>query len=100
MPSGSGRESCPSAATTKTGASDISVVPPQNQLSPFDPQLAVFHTIGTLNCVDPLGGTPFSMAVARHAHAYVVFNSGSLFEVSTLDASCTATGFVPDQLAF
>ena len=88
------------ADCVQTGASDIYVVTSQNQLFSFDPQLAVFHTIGNLNCVDPLGGTPFSMAVARHGHAYVVFNSGSLFEVSTLDASCTATGFVPDQLAF
>jgi hypothetical protein len=84
----------------ETGVSDIYVVTSQNQLFAFDPQTAVFNTIGDLNCVDPLGGNPFSMAVARHDYAYVVFDSGSLFRVSTADASCTPTGYVPDQLGF
>jgi len=84
----------------ETGVSDIYVVTSQNQLFRFDPQIAVFTTIGNLDCKDPLGGTPFSMAVARHDHAYVVFDTGSLFEVSTADASCTPTGYVPDQVGF
>ncbi len=76
------------------------MVTSQNQLFSFDPHIAMFTTIGDLSCDDPLGGTPFSMAVARHDHAYVVFDSGSLFDVSTLDASCTPTGYVTDQLGF
>jgi hypothetical protein len=43
---------------------------------------------------------PFSMAVDRQGVAYVVFGDGELFRVSTLTASCKATGFVAEQNGF
>ncbi len=46
------------------------------------------------------GATPYSMAVDRGGTAYVVFSDGELFTVSTVDASCHKTKFVPDQHGF
>jgi hypothetical protein len=37
------------------------------------------------------------MAVDRSGTAWVLYNDGKLYQASTVDASCTATAFVPDQ---
>jgi hypothetical protein len=90
------REDCAEA-----GLESIYVVTSQNELFSFDPQAGAFSPIGMLDCVDPTGSLPFSMAVDRHGHAYVVFNpSGNLFEVDTATAKCHPTGFVPGQNGF
>jgi len=87
------------------GADIIYVVDESYRLWSFDPELLPgdpFALIGNLDC--PAGnalpgwpvpgpGTPFSMSVDRQARAWVLYNSGELFFVSTLDASCTASSF-------
>jgi len=86
---------CPDAGSTL-----VYLITQQNVLMSFDPPTLSFRMIGTINCPDPLGGTPFSMAVSRSGVAYVVFTSGNLFRVSTLTAACVATAFVPGATAF
>ncbi len=95
------------------GAELIYVVDIDNNLYSFDPQLLPgdpFHLIGQLNCpagspypaFDPSGGpaTPFSMSVDRTATAWVLYDSGEIFHVSTTDASCQASGFTKGQSGF
>jgi hypothetical protein len=61
----------------------------------------VFTKIGTLACNAP-GQTPNSMAVARDGTAWVNYvsadgASGSIFNVSTVDASCQSTNVTLQQ---
>ncbi len=69
----------------------------------FDPNIpgtAAYKLVGPLSCPSQLGG-PQSMAVDRSGTAFVFYDSGELFRVSTLDASCTATPYVhPVQSGF
>ncbi|NOU31677.1 MAG: hypothetical protein HOO96_27565 [Polyangiaceae bacterium] len=82
---------CPDASTTF-----IYTVTTQNELLAFNPPAGSFKSIGTLVC--PAGGaTPFSMAVDRRGVAYVLYNDGNLFKVSTLTGACIPTGFRPFQ---
>lgn len=57
--------------------------------------------IATLNCpVDPAAdppSTPFSMAVRRDAHAYVLYQDHAIYDVDTRDGTCVATSYVADQ---
>jgi hypothetical protein len=80
----------------EAGITYIYVITAQNTLLRFDPPSATFATIGPINCKDPT--SPFSMGVDRQGIAWVVFQSGHLYRVSTLTASCEATPFVPGQL--
>lgn len=87
------------------GTELIYVVDDSSNFLSFDPTKLVpggspFTQIGTLNCPagTPLGGgignaTPFSMSVDRNGTAWVLYNSGEIFHVSTQDASCQATGW-------
>jgi len=87
---------CPDAATTF-----IYVVTSSNVLASFDPPTATFTNIGTLRCpTEVSGAVPFSMAVDRTGVAYVLYDSGELFRVSTATASCRATAFVPNHTGF
>lgn len=80
------------------GAEDTSiyVVTDQAQLLRFDPRAADFTSIGILDC--PVTGTgiaaPFSMAVDHQGTAYVVYDDGELFAVSTATASCVPMSHV------
>lgn len=76
----------------------IYLVDSGNALLRFEPDSDTLTRIGTLAC--PTGGTPFSMAVDRTATAYVLHNDHRIFQVSTADASCTTTAYVPDQMGF
>jgi hypothetical protein len=89
----------------------IYVIDDQGTLHSFDPSLLpssnAFKTVGTPNCAwgsDPtipmLGAGPNSMAIDRNAVAWVCDNAGSLFKVSTSDASCTPTSFQAGQQGF
>ena len=73
------------------------------ELYSFDPNIpgtAAYKLVGPLSCPSELGG-PQSMAVDRDGTAFVFYDSGELFRVSTLDASCTATPYVhPAQGGF
>lgn len=73
----------------------------------YDPSKNSFFLVGKLEC--PTTGSPFSMGVSRTGTAYVVYRPaglpgsnppGQLFAVSTADASCAQTPFVPGQLGF
>jgi hypothetical protein len=82
------------------GATLVYLITADSQLMSFDPPTTTFHAIGTIACPDPQGTSPFSMAVSRSGVAYVVYESGYLFRVSTLTAACEATSFVPDDAVF
>jgi hypothetical protein len=89
-------------------ASDTLVyaVTTSNTLLRFDPPSGTFTQIGTINCPDPFGRNPFSMAVDRFGIAYVLYadyqstTPGSIFRVSLATASCEASTFVPGQDGF
>ena len=83
---------CPDAGSTL-----IYLITSQHVLVSFYPPTATFTTIGTIQCPDPTGTDPFSMAVNRAGIAYVVFASGHLYRVSTRTAVCVPTTFVPGQ---
>jgi hypothetical protein len=87
------RRDCQDAASTL-----IYAVGNGNELYSFYPPDQAFKLIGTLAC--PTDATPFSMAVDRRGVAYVLYNNGELFRVSTLNASCTPTRYVPGQEGF
>jgi len=91
-------------------ARQIYVVTNENELMRFEPaqDANTFTSIGRLNCpagrewpargTDP--ATPYSMSVGRDGYAWVLYTSGELFRVSTTDASCTPTTFVPGRAGF
>jgi hypothetical protein len=90
--------SCADAGTTF-----IYVLTSQLDLFAFYPPNASFTLVGKINCpdMDPNGQSqPFSMAVDRKGSALAVYFDGRLFEVSTKDASCKATPFLPGQQGF
>lgn len=81
----------------EAGITYIYLISSENELLRFYPPSLNFRKIGTINCPTTTpGDTPFSMAVDRSGIAYVLFQSGDLFRVSTLTASCKATPFVSD----
>jgi hypothetical protein len=73
----------------------VYVLSAENDLYSFDPPNKKFTKIGALGCKTSL--TPNSMAVSRDAVAWVNYidqttgTTGSVFNVSTKDASCTTT---------
>jgi len=78
------------------GVKLIYVVDTANDFISFDPRKLPgdpFHVIGKLRCAH--AGSPFSMSVDRHGMAWVLYDDGSLFEVSIDDAHCTPTAFAP-----
>ncbi len=89
---------CPDA-----GATLVYVVGESNVLYSFYPPTAAFTQLGILACPttlpSPQGGpaTPFSMAVDKKGTAFVVFDSGELFQVSTRTAACVSTPYAPNQ---
>jgi hypothetical protein len=66
----------------------------------FKPDTLTFTPIGTLDCPAQFGATPFSMGVDRTPTAWVLYNSGELFEVNIDDASCQPTSFAPGQKGY
>jgi hypothetical protein len=91
------------------GCSDASklvyVISRDSDLYSFEPGSFTFTHIGTISCPseDPTSAFPafpFSMAVDRGGTAWVLFSDGNLLKVSTKDASCTSTSFVPNQAGF
>jgi hypothetical protein len=80
------------------GATEIYLVTAQNELLSFYPPTATFTDIGMLDC--PSMSNPNSMGVDRTGTAYVNFEDGTLFQVSTATAACAATPFAPGQNGF
>jgi hypothetical protein len=96
--------SCPDA-----GATLVYVITEQYDLMSFYPPTATFTRIGRIQCparsrVNQDGtlspATPFSMAVDRQGIAFVVYDTGELFRVSTATAACRPTPFVAGQQGF
>ena len=100
--------SCPDAAATL-----VYVITAQYDLLSFYPPTGTFTPIGRLHCpasdipIKDLGGTitlvpatPFSMAVDQQGIAYVVYDNGELFRVSTATGACRPTRFVAGQQGF
>jgi hypothetical protein len=69
----------------------VYVLSVEGDLYSFDPGKLAFTHIGHLSC--PSQGQPNSMAVDRSAKAWVNYTDGTIFEVSTSDASCTPTAY-------
>ena len=76
----------------------VYVVSEENDLYSFKPDALAFTKIGTLECSS--FASPNSMAVDRSGTAWVNYSDGSLFKVSTKDASCEDTPFQPGQSGF
>lgn len=90
------RGSCVDTCAIK-GVELIYVVDSGHNLVSFDPQKLPgdpFHRIGKLTC-NP-AARPFSMAVDRHGIAWVLYNTGTLYRVSILDAHCSLAGSPED----
>jgi hypothetical protein len=63
-----------------------------NHLYRFDPPSKMFTDLGGLSCPTMFGATPFSMGVDRNAVAWVLYNSGELFQVQINNhLMCTKT---------
>lgn len=90
------RDDCPDGDATL-----VYVVTETNELLSFNPPAGTFRRIGNLTCpVKTPNSTPFSMAVDRTGVAYVLFNDGNLYRVSTKTGACVATSFTPGQGGF
>lgn len=75
----------------------VYVVATDDSLLRFDPPTASFFKIARLVC--PANGShPFSMAIDRKGTAYVEYENGMLFAVSTQTGACSTTPYVADQL--
>jgi hypothetical protein len=87
----------------QVGCSDASklvyVVAKEGGLYSFYPPTLEFKLIGQVTC-NTGGAVPFSMAVDRNGSAWVLYSDGSVWRVSTQDASCASTNYPPDQQGF
>lgn len=77
----------------------VYVVSAQDDLYSFAPDKGAFTKVGTLTCAAG-GATPNSMAIDRSGTAWVNYTDGTLWKVSTENASCQATTFQPNQAGF
>jgi len=82
------------------GSTFIYLISATNNLYSFYPPSAAFTLIGTIACPDSDGSNPFSMAVDRKGIAYIVFQSGQLYRVSTANAACVPTAFATGQQGY
>jgi hypothetical protein len=80
---------CPDAGSTL-----VYVVTAENDLYSFYPPTLAFSKIGTIACPNTKS-TPYSMAVDRKGTAFSVFADGTLWQISTANAACKATSYVP-----
>jgi hypothetical protein len=89
----------------------IYAVTTSNTLLRFNPTSAQFAVIGVLDCQDPYGRNPFSMAVDRGGAAYVLYSEydngtfpppppGNIFRVDLNDATCSPTAYIAGQQGF
>lgn len=89
------RDDCPDASATL-----VYLITTQGELLSFFPPTSTFRRIGIIACPSPPSTTPFSMAVDRQGAAYVLFNDGNLYRVSTATAACIATPYSVGQHGF
>jgi hypothetical protein len=100
-------QGCKRGKCVQTCADDgvklIYVVDTRNQFLSFDPRKLPgdpYTLIGQLHCGSGRSGRPFSMSIDRHGVAWVVYDSGDLYEVSIEDASCRPSTFSPGSGGF
>jgi hypothetical protein len=86
---------CPDAAATLIYVVAVDVSGATDTLFSFDPSTYAFTAIGVVSCPGASSGSLNSMAVDRKGVAYVSYQSGALYRVSTRTAECTATTFDP-----
>lgn len=84
----------------EAGTTFIYVISNSHQLYSFDPATNATKLIGNIACPAGIGETPFSMAVDRKGVAYILFTDERLYRVSTLNAACLSTSYVPRQSNF
>lgn len=77
----------------------VYVVGSGNQLYSFEPSTLAFTQIGYLDCKSN-GAHPFSMGVDHNAVAWVLYDDGKIYNVSTSTAKCTPTNYVAGQQGF
>lgn len=101
-PRDANRTDCPDAEATL-----VYLITQDYELYSFDPASTAMKKIGNIACPASAGATPFSMAVDRKGIAYILFSDrntgtddGRLFRVSTANAACISTSFVPGQQGF
>jgi len=80
---------CPDA-----GSTFVYVITAENKLYSFYPPSLGFTSIGTIACPNAKS-TPYSMAVDRKGTAFSVFADGTLWQISTANAACKPTSYVP-----
>ena len=80
---------CPDAGSTL-----VYLLSAENDLYSFYPPTLGFSKIGTIACPNTKS-TPYSMAVDRKGIAYSVFADGTLWQISTTNAACKPTAYVP-----
>jgi hypothetical protein len=80
---------CPDAGDTL-----VYVITSENDLYSFYPPTLGFTPIGTIKCPGATS-TPYSMAVNRLGTAFSVFADGTLWQISTANAACKPTPYVP-----
>jgi hypothetical protein len=91
---------CPDADATL-----VYVVTEETEVLAFNPADGSFRLLGHLDCPVPgANWEPFSMAVDREGHAYVLYNNildndadGILYRVSLTTLACSTTGYVPGK---
>ena len=80
----------------------VYLVDSQNNFLSYEPRLdsdpKSLKVIGKLSC--STGSSPYAMAVDRKARAWVLYQDGNLYLVNPQDASCTPSGFKPNQQGF
>jgi hypothetical protein len=84
----------------EAGTTYVYLISDTYKLYSFDPATNDIKFIGNIACPAPPGDTPFSMAVDRKGVAYIVFTDEHLYRVSTLNAACLGTSYVPRQSNF
>jgi hypothetical protein len=71
----------------------VYVVDSDKTLSQFDPKTQTFKDLGQLACTG--SASPFSMAIARDATAWVLYDNGDLYHVDTKNnLACTKSPWV------
>ncbi len=88
----------PPSACADGGSTLIYLISEGYVLLSYDPPSGALTPIGQVNC--PSASQPFSMAVDQTGIAYVLYEDGELFRVSTANANCEPTGFVSQQQGF
>src|SRR5690349_15674219 len=94
-----GSDNAPDGDGCSAEAKLVYVISQDQDLYSFNPTALTFKKVGHMDCPGA-GGSPNSMAIDRSGVAWVNFNDGSLFKVSTKDAKCTQTGFQIGQNGF